>query len=39
MYGSFNPSPRLKIESNLNFNRQYTPNFPDVDYGPNSLAV
>jgi len=37
MYGSFNPSPRLKIESNLNFNRQYTPNFPDVDYGPNSL--
>lgn len=37
MYGSYNPTPRLKIESNLNFNRQYTPNFPDVDYGPNSL--
>lgn len=37
MYGSFNPSPRLKLEANLNFNRQYTPNFPDVDYGPNSL--
>ncbi|MEO8406287.1 MAG: SusC/RagA family TonB-linked outer membrane protein [Chitinophagaceae bacterium] len=37
MYGSFNPSKRLKIEANLNFNRQYTPNFPDVDYGPNSL--
>lgn len=37
MYGSYNPSKRLKIEANLNFNRQYTPNYPDVDYGPNSL--
>ncbi len=37
MYGSYNPSKRLKLEANLNFNRQYTPNFPDVDYGPNSL--
>lgn len=37
MYGSFNPSKRLKIEANINYNRQYTPNFPDVDYGPNSL--
>ena len=37
MYGSYNPVPRLKLEANLNFNRQYTPNFPDVDYGPNSL--
>lgn len=37
VYGSYNPSKRLKIEANLNFNRQYTPNFPDVDYGPNSL--
>ena len=37
MYGSFNPSKRFKIEANLNYNRQYTPNFPDVDYGPNSL--
>lgn len=37
MYGSYNPTKRLKIEGNLNFNRQYTPNFPDVDYGPNSL--
>ena len=37
MYGSFNPSKRLKIEGNLNYNRQYSPNFPDVDYGPNSL--
>lgn len=37
MYGSFNPSKKLKVEANLNYNRQYTPNFPDVDYGPNSL--
>lgn len=37
MYGSFSPSKRLKIEANLNYNRQYTPNIPDVDYGPNSL--
>ena len=37
MYGAYNPTSRLKIEANLNYNRQYTPNFPDVDYGPNSL--
>jgi len=37
LYGSFNPSPRFKIEANLNFNRQFTDNFPDADYGPNSL--
>ncbi|WP_324670546.1 SusC/RagA family TonB-linked outer membrane protein [Hymenobacter sp. GOD-10R] len=37
LYGGFNPSPRFKVEANLNFNRQFTDNFPDVDYGPNSL--
>lgn len=37
VYGSYNPTRRLKLEANMNFNRQYTPNFPDVDYGPNSL--
>lgn len=37
IYGSFNPTKRLKIEANLNYNKQYTPNFPDADYGPNSL--
>ncbi|MBG9378722.1 SusC/RagA family TonB-linked outer membrane protein [Panacibacter sp. DH6] len=37
MYGSYNVSKRLKIDANLNFNKQYTPNYPDVDYGPNSL--
>jgi len=25
------------FESNLNYNHQYTPNFPDVQYGPNSM--
>ena len=37
VYGTYNMSKRLKIEANVNFNRQYTPNFPDVNYGPNSL--
>jgi TonB-linked SusC/RagA family outer membrane protein len=37
MYGSYNVNKRLKVEGNINFNRQYTPNYPDVDYGPNSL--
>ena len=37
LYGGFNPSPRFKVEANVNFNRQFTDNFPDVDYGPNSL--
>ena len=35
--GAYSPSKRLKIEANLNYNRQYTNNIPDVDYGPNSL--
>lgn len=30
-------SNRLKFASGLQYNRQYTPNFPDVNYGPNSL--
>ncbi|MBC7920082.1 MAG: SusC/RagA family TonB-linked outer membrane protein [Ferruginibacter sp.] len=33
----FNFSPKLRFESNINFNRQYTPNYPDVQYGPNSM--
>ncbi len=37
LYASYNPTSRLKIEANINYNKQYTPNFPDVDYGPNSL--
>jgi len=28
---------KLKFESNINYNYQTTPNFPDVNYGPNSM--
>ncbi len=37
LYASFNASKRLKFEANIDFNRQTTDNFPDADYGPNSL--
>ncbi|NBB19295.1 SusC/RagA family TonB-linked outer membrane protein [Runella sp. CRIBMP] len=30
-------SKKLRFESTINYSRQYTPNIPDVDYGPNSL--
>ena len=33
-----NFSPKVRLEGNLNFNRQYTPNIPDVNYGPNSYT-
>jgi TonB-linked SusC/RagA family outer membrane protein len=33
----YNFSDRLRFESNLNYNRQFTPNYPDVNYGPNSM--
>jgi TonB-linked SusC/RagA family outer membrane protein len=33
----FNFSDRVRLEANINYNRQYTPNFPDVQYGPNSM--
>ncbi|MEA5460927.1 SusC/RagA family TonB-linked outer membrane protein [Arcicella sp. LKC2W] len=32
-----NFSKKLRLETNLNYNRQSTPNVPDVNYGPNSL--
>ncbi|MBS1555107.1 MAG: SusC/RagA family TonB-linked outer membrane protein [Bacteroidetes bacterium] len=32
-----NFSPKFRVESNLNYNKQYTNNFPDVNYGPNSM--
>lgn len=35
-YG-YNFSKRLRLESNLNYSRQYTDNIPDVNYGPNSI--
>lgn len=30
-------SPKVRFETNLNYNKQYTDNFPDATYGPNSL--
>jgi TonB-linked SusC/RagA family outer membrane protein len=30
-------SDKVRLDGYLNYNRQYTPNFPDVNYGPNSL--
>ena len=30
-------SDRWKFESSLQYNRQYSPNIPDVNYGPNSI--
>jgi len=33
----YNFTPKLRFESNINYNKQYTDNYPDVTYGPNSL--
>ncbi|WP_439698814.1 SusC/RagA family TonB-linked outer membrane protein [Mucilaginibacter sp. AW1-7] len=37
LYASFTPTPKLTFEGNVDFNRQSTDNFPDVQYGPNSI--
>lgn len=37
VFSGYDISNRLKIEANLNYNRQYTPNIPDAVYGPNSI--
>jgi TonB-linked SusC/RagA family outer membrane protein len=34
---SYNISDKVKISGNINYSHQYTKNFPDVNYGPNSL--
>ena len=34
---SYDLSSKFKLEGNLNYNRQFTPNTPDVVYGPNSI--
>ena len=34
---SYTVSDKFKIEANLNYNRQFSDNIPDVAYGPNSL--
>jgi TonB-linked SusC/RagA family outer membrane protein len=35
--GGYNFSDKVRLESYINYNRQNSPNFPDVNYGPNSL--
>ena len=35
--GSYDVSDKFKIEANINYNRQFTPNIPDAAYGPNSI--
>jgi TonB-linked SusC/RagA family outer membrane protein len=32
----YNITSKLRIEASANLNRQYSPNIPDVNYGPNS---
>jgi TonB-linked SusC/RagA family outer membrane protein len=31
-------SSKVRFETNINYNKQYTDNFPDATYGPNSLV-
>lgn len=33
----YNFSSRLRLDAYMNYNRQYSNNFPDVTYGPNSI--
>jgi TonB-linked SusC/RagA family outer membrane protein len=35
--GGYNISKKLRIDANMAYSRQYSPNVPDVNYGPNSI--
>ncbi|MDB4902808.1 MAG: TonB-dependent Receptor Plug Domain protein [Mucilaginibacter sp.] len=35
---AYDVTPKLRIDGDLNLNLQYSPNIPDVSYGPNSYA-
>ncbi|MCX6222957.1 MAG: SusC/RagA family TonB-linked outer membrane protein [Bacteroidia bacterium] len=35
--GGYSISKKLRVDANLAFGRQFTPNIPDVSYGPNSI--
>jgi TonB-linked SusC/RagA family outer membrane protein len=35
--GGYNISKKLRIDANMASSRQFTPNVPDVNYGPNSI--
>lgn len=36
--GGYNITEKLRLEGDLNLNLQYSPNVPDVSYGPNSYS-
>jgi TonB-linked SusC/RagA family outer membrane protein len=38
LYGSYDITSKLKVEGNVNYDRQFTPNTPDITYGPNSVV-
>lgn len=37
LFGSYDVSEKFKVEANINYNRQFTRNIPDANYGPNSI--
>ena len=37
MAAGYQFSSKVKMSANINYSRQYSANFPDVNYGPNSL--
>ncbi|MEI9917732.1 MAG: SusC/RagA family TonB-linked outer membrane protein [Bacteroidota bacterium] len=37
MSAKFKFTDKFSLESNINYNRQFTDNYPDVTYGPNSI--
>lgn len=37
VYSGLRVTDRVKLEANINYNRQFTDNIPDVNYGPNSM--
>jgi len=38
MVAGYDITPKLRIDGDVNLNLQYSPNIPDVSYGPNSYA-
>lgn len=34
MSGGLNAGKKLRFDANINYNKQYTPNYPDLGYGP-----
>jgi len=38
LFAGYDITPKLRVEGNVNYNRQMSPNVPDVNYGPNSIV-